>query len=70
MSSKSDIRKALKNNGYKIVELGRHTLYRDSNGFEVRIHNGDTFSDGQVRKMLNQIRNGSCKSKKRQGEAV
>lgn len=60
----SDIKKALKENGFKLVSSNRHFLYRNDKGVEVRLHLGSRYSDGFLRKMLGHIRNGSSASGK------
>lgn len=66
MSSKRDLEKALKEHGFWPVPTGRrmrHLSY--SNGERtVRMHLGDTISDGLFRKLLGQIKRGSVRDAK------
>jgi hypothetical protein len=65
MSNRGDIRKALKEHGYKLVGTGRHLVYADAQGHEVRMHLGSKLRLHQARGKLASIRRGDVKSGKK-----
>ena len=68
MSNRGDIKKALKENGYKLVRTGKHFVYADAQGHEVQVHLGDTMRKQQLRGLLGSITKGNVKSGKRPTE--
>ena len=65
MSNRGDLKKALKENGYKLVRTGKHFVYADAQGHEVQVHLGDTMRKQQLRGLLGSITKGNVKSGKR-----
>ena len=66
MSDLGDIRKALRNGGYKLARAGRHLIYANAEGHEICMHLGSKINVRQVRGILGNIARGNVKSGKKQ----
>jgi len=59
MSATGDIRKALRDHGYKLVGSNKHTVYRNHLGHEVRLHNGHRISQRKLTAVMKDIKRGN-----------
>jgi len=59
MSYDSDIKKALKTAGFKLVSSNKHFVYENDKGRTVRLHLGSNISDMKYRSVLKDIRSGN-----------
>jgi len=55
MSDHGDLKKALKEHGYKLVGSGKHLVYADPDGHEVRLHLGDKMRESAFRTRMKDI---------------
>jgi predicted RNA binding protein YcfA (HicA-like mRNA interferase family) len=59
MSSAGDIRKALRDHGFKLASANKHLVYRNPQGHEVRLHKGNKISQRKFTAVLKDIQRGN-----------
>lgn len=69
MSARGDLKKALKEGGYRLVGSGRHFHYEDAAGHRVSIHLGDKMRGSAFTTRLKDIKRGNVVSGKKRPEA-